>query len=590
MKTNIKDNLKLNELELLRFQELINRNHYYGLSALIDTYGLMVSQTETSTYGLEWFVTQIATWGLQVNSGVGIAKGTDLNPHKIELTTPFIIDVFAYSPGNYKLLVSYAVTNYEEGMIALTNGSAIIYGTDTKFLEIFGVNRKLIVSGVAYNIFSVTSDTEMTLEDPYVGADVAGTQFKVGGWILPDPGVADSIIYEYDTLAFRLTTGAATAYEYVLAYVSIGAGGIVSISDGRYTNIFKLFYNILPSHRFETASSTLVTGAVTIPTSGSVTINVGDASKFPASGTLFAETQFGLLSFTYNSKTAFELLQCVMVSPNPATTLAIDDVITTNSQLGLLDFWGLKVLAGTIKALNMQTNNLKLYGSGSLCGELKALGGVTAFGTDALMLDSDNFILSSDDTVYQWLSSFVLGILSVYRTTIGVSGVDYANSLDFTVQNVIKTLSNFDCGGLRINGVQQNISYDIYNGFTEAATTNDAAAAAIDKWSQSTGKGLKLRTFYRHKTGNKNVRITGNLGGATVGSESTLYLKVGALTETLVAYTIPAGLAYSQKNVAVGVSGLIDGTVYEVLVSLEDTAVVGAVYLRKDIVISVENF
>lgn len=588
MKTNIKDNLKLMGIEFLRLQELINRNHYYGLDALIDTYGLVVTQTDAG-YGLEWFVTQTATWGLQINSGVGIAKGTDGNPHKIGLTTPFTIDVSAYSPGTYKLLVSYGVTNYEEGMVALTNGSAIIYGTDTKFTEIFGTNRKLIIGAVAYNILSVTSDTELTLEEIYTGADVAGTQFKVGGWIIPDPGVADSILYEYDTLSFRLTTGAATAYEYVLAYVTIGAGGIVSISDGRYTNVFKLFYNTLSSHRFETAASTLVTGGVTIPTTGTVTINVGDTSKFPESGTLYAETQFGLLSFTYTSKTAFELLGCTMVSPNPATTLAIDDVITTNSQLGLLDFWGLKVLAGTIKALNMQTNNLKLYGGGNLCGELKALGGVTAFGTDALMLDSDNFILASDDTVYQWLSSFVLGILSVYRTTIGVSGVDYTNSLDFTVANVIKTLSNLDCGGLRINGVQQNISYDIFNSLSEAATTNDATAATTKIWSQSTSKGLKLRTFYRHKTGNKNVRIIANLGGNTIDTISTMYLKVGAITEVNVAYTVPTGLAYSLKNVAVDVSGLTDGSIYEVLVSLEDAAALGQAYM-KDVVISVENF
>jgi len=588
MKTNIKDNLKLNEIEFLRFQELINRNHYYGLDALIDTYGLMVSQTETSTYGLEWFVTQIATWGLQINSGVGIAKGTDANPHKIELTSPFIIDVSAYSPGNYKLLVSHAVTNYEEGMVELTNGSSTIYGTDTKFTEIFGTNRKLIIGAVAYNILSVTSDTELSLEEDYTGADVAATQFKVGGWIIPDPGVADSIIYEYDTLAFRLTTGAATAYEYVLAYVSIGAGGITSISDGRYTNIFKLFYNILPSHRFETAPSTLVTGAVTIPTSGSVTINVADASNFPESGTLFAETQFGLLSFTFNSKTAFELLQCTMVSPNPATTLAIDDVITTNSQLALMDFWGLRILAGTIKALNMQTNNLKLYGSGNLCGELKAFGGVTAFGTDTLMLDSDNFNLASDDATYQWITSFILGILNVSRYTIGV-GYDYTNSLDFTVASVIKTLSAFDCGSLRIGGVQQNISYDIFNSLSEAATTNDATSAATKIWSQSTSKGLKIRTYYRHKTGNKNVRIIANLGGNTIDTVSTMYLKAGSLTEVNVAYTVPTGLAYSLKNVAVDVSGLTDGNVYEILVSLEDTAALGQAYM-KEVVISVENF
>ena len=587
MKTNIKDNLKLNEIEFLRFQELINRNHYYGLDALIDNYGLIVSQTETSTYGLEWFVIQYGLWLLQINSGVGIAKGADGNPHKIELTTPFYIDVTAYSPGNYKLLVSYAVTNYEEGMVELTNGSSTIYGTDTKFTEIFGTNRKLIIGAVAYNVLSVTSNTELILEEDYTGADVAATQFKVGGWIIPNPGVAGSIIYEYDTLSFRLTTGAATAYEYMLATIMIGSGGIVEIIDGRYTNIFKLFYNILPSHRFETAAATETTSGVTIPATGTVTISVLDTSKFPGSGTLYAETQFGLQAFLYTSKSEDTLAGCVVVSPGLAITLVAGDTICNSSTLSLVEYWGMKVLNGIIKSLNIQTNNLKLYGSGNLCGELKALGGVTAFGTDTLMLDSDNFNLASDDATYQWITRFILGILTVSRYTIGV-GYDYSNSFDFTVANVIKTLSAFDCGSLKIGGVQQNISYDIFNSLSEAATTNDATAAATKKWLSTTGKSLKIRTFYRHKTGNKNIRVTANLGGVAGAANSKMYLMVGTLTEVSVNY-LTTGTEFSLKNVAVDISSLIDGNVYEVLVSLEDTTSTVGAYM-KDVVISVENF
>ncbi|MCK9209293.1 MAG: hypothetical protein M0P61_00515 [Ignavibacteriaceae bacterium] len=243
MKTNIKTGLKLNDIEYLRFQELINRNHYYGLDTLVETYGLLVSKTDTSTYGTEWLVTQLSTWIIQVNVGKGIAKGVDGNPHKIALTTPLQIDLTAYSAGTYKLLASHTTTNYEEGTVSLTNASATVYGVSTKFTEIFGVNRKIIVSGVAYNILSVQSNTELTLETAYVGTDITTSQFKVGGWIIPDPGVADSIIYEYDILAFRLTTGAATATEYQLATVVVEAGGVTSITDARSTNIFKLFLN-----------------------------------------------------------------------------------------------------------------------------------------------------------------------------------------------------------------------------------------------------------------------------------------------------------------------------------------------------------
>lgn len=589
MKTNIKDNLKLNELELLRFQELINRNHFYGLDALIETYGLMVSQTELSTYGLEWLVTQTDTWVIEINSGVGIALGTDLNPHKIELTSPFTINVSAYTPDNYNLFVSYAVTNFEEGVVSFTTGSAVVTGTDTKFTEIFGVNRKLIVDTTAYNVLSVTSDTELVLEEVYTGAVETENQFKVGGWIIPDPGVADSIIYEYDTLAFRLTTGAATAYEYQLAVIIIGAGGIVSINDARANSIFKLFYNILPSHRFETSAATETSSGGTIPTTGTVTIDVYDTSKFPDSGTIYAETKLGLQAFTYTSKLEDSFLGCTVVSPGAAITLVSGDTISTSPTLGLMDTWGIKVLGGLIKALNMLTNNLKLYGEGSLCGELAAYGGASAYGTNALVLDSDNFNLASDDSTYRWITNFILGILNVSRLTIGGSGVDYTNSLDFTVATVIKTLSNFDCGGLRIAGVQQNISYNIFNSCSEAAITNDATAAASKIWSQSTGKGLKIRTYYRHKTGNKNVRIIANLGGDTEALYSTMYLQVGSITEVNVVYAVPAGLAYSLKNVAVDVSGLTDGNVYEVLVSLEDTETIGK-SLMKDVVISVENF
>jgi len=243
MKTNIKNGLKLNGIELLRFQELINRNHYNGLDALVETYGLLVSKTDISTYGAEWLTQKVSDWYLEISPGKGIVKGPDGNPHKIALTSPFSIGVSTYSAGEYKLLVSFASTNYEEGIVNISNESDIVYGEQTKFTEIFGVNRKIIISNVAYNILSVQSDNQLTLEESYVGAEVMDAQFKVGGWIIPDPGVADSIIYEYDTLAFRLTTGAPTAIEYKLADIVIGGTEIESVTDARSVNIFKLFLN-----------------------------------------------------------------------------------------------------------------------------------------------------------------------------------------------------------------------------------------------------------------------------------------------------------------------------------------------------------
>ena len=435
--------------------------------------------------------------------------------------------------------------------------------------------------------------------------------------------------------------------------------------------------------RFETAVSSEVTAAVTIPTTGTVTVFLNDTSNFPPSGTANAETATGLQAFTYTGKDdeISKLTGCVTTALlGGAVPLAVGDTITIGSALGLLYSLGLKVLNGIIKGtkiigsslissiietgessnkigLYSSDNSLRFYtfyyngspitiktwdleypgyyergikmvnpASGTILIKITTGGdgAVTYFETieinssvqingdlhvaNELAVGATKFLVNSsgqitlvnnigptakkvligDGTSFtpRLLALADLPAVTANKVLISdASGYVTTSSVSNVALSYLDTTSSIQT---QLNGKVK--SYDVYNGYSEAATADNATAATIGIWSQSTGKGLKLRTFYRHKVGNLNLRILGNLGGGTEGVMATMYLKVGALTEVSVAYSVPAGLAYSLKNVVAGVSDLTDGNVYEILVSLEDTSVVGNAYLKKDIVISVENF
>lgn len=66
------------------------------------------------------------------------------------------------------------------GTITVTNGSATVTGTGTLFATNFcGANDILIVSGAMYVIESVTSDTSLTLTQPYTGETASGKTYDI---------------------------------------------------------------------------------------------------------------------------------------------------------------------------------------------------------------------------------------------------------------------------------------------------------------------------------------------------------------------------------------------------------------------------
>jgi hypothetical protein len=167
-------------------------------------------------------------------------------------------------------------------------------------------------------------------------------------------------------------------------------------------------------------------------------------------------------------------------------------------------------------------------------------------------------------------------------------GVSEDTNLYRSGSNILRTDDAFDCDTLKINHVQQYISYDIYNSTTEANLTDGSSAAASKIWNQTSGQSCKIRTFYKHRTGNLKMNMFANLGGIGAGCISVMYLSVSGLPNSSTSYTT-IGSEYSSVTSSVDISGLTNNQVYEVSASLEDsTATVGARF--KDVIISVENY
>lgn len=63
------------------------------------------------------------------------------------------------------------MSQYKSSTVSVTNGSAIVTGSSTEFLENVSVGDGFIVTGhpVVYDIASVDSDTQVTLSAPYSG-------------------------------------------------------------------------------------------------------------------------------------------------------------------------------------------------------------------------------------------------------------------------------------------------------------------------------------------------------------------------------------------------------------------------------------
>ena len=66
------------------------------------------------------------------------------------------------------------------GTITVTNGSASVTGSGTLFVTNFvGANDILVVDGAMYVVKSVTSDTALTLTQPYAGETASGKSYDI---------------------------------------------------------------------------------------------------------------------------------------------------------------------------------------------------------------------------------------------------------------------------------------------------------------------------------------------------------------------------------------------------------------------------
>lgn len=66
------------------------------------------------------------------------------------------------------------------GTITVTNGSASVTGSGTLFATNFvGANDILVVDGAMYVVKSVTSDTALTLTQPYAGTTASGKSYDI---------------------------------------------------------------------------------------------------------------------------------------------------------------------------------------------------------------------------------------------------------------------------------------------------------------------------------------------------------------------------------------------------------------------------
>ena len=70
---------------------------------------------------------------------------------------------------------------YITGTVAVTNGSNVVTGTNTKFLANVSVGNsfKIYRENVVYQIASVDSDTQLTLSSNYAGATASDLNYQI---------------------------------------------------------------------------------------------------------------------------------------------------------------------------------------------------------------------------------------------------------------------------------------------------------------------------------------------------------------------------------------------------------------------------
>jgi hypothetical protein len=232
----IKSQMFTGSLEMKQLQQILNENYLKLLRPVISTYGLMVTENFHGVLTNEWKVTQNGFNGVTIQPGRGIANDNG-NPCLFELSSAKSLSIPS-TDSTYYIIAKNTKTNYEKGTVTLTQGSNQITGTDTAFTEIFAINRRIIVNGVAYTILDVLSDTLMEITAAYTGTTQTDVQYIAGAWFAGYPlTIPDNYIREHDALQLVVKNTPKTTGEYLLATITVYGNVITNVADQRATNL-----------------------------------------------------------------------------------------------------------------------------------------------------------------------------------------------------------------------------------------------------------------------------------------------------------------------------------------------------------------
>jgi len=135
--------------------------------------------------------------------------------------------------------------------------------------------------------------------------------------------------------------------------------------------------------------------------------------------------------------------------------------------------------------------------------------------------------------------------------------------------------------------------YNLYNSYTQAGYSvgNSAPLPSVWQATASTAPGeIKLRIFYRHRTGNKNIRVQADIYGSTISANVAIGIgkdSLNAPVGTLYASTFST--SPSTQTVELPVSSFTTGNTYMIDITLRDVNGVGSVYM-KNVIVDVENY
>lgn len=235
----IKPNARHGSLERARANEILDSKLFNVLNKVIEADGLVIEKDVSGPIGNDWLVQKISSNQISIQPGAAIVRSTGDKLRYVENEAVQTVTVYNSTIKIYVVL-QYEATNYEQGTITLTNGSATVIGDGTEFTKVLAANRRIFVDGTPYTVLSVQSATQCTLASSYSGSTVSDVKYKVGAWFTSYPsGESDNLLYEYDSFRIVLKTSAPSAGDLYLADVNVTSGVIQSVTDKRSENILE---------------------------------------------------------------------------------------------------------------------------------------------------------------------------------------------------------------------------------------------------------------------------------------------------------------------------------------------------------------